>query len=184
MKPRLIILLILALGLGVWFATKSPDSQSGGSTAPSAEDTTTDPTAEARKVELTEIDLPGAEPADPAQFSVKVEVDVSSGKNRLVFYINEKHGYFVETMTLRLWYTPTGKDIDPKDSPLQFTHYINDYMQAKQTYKGHLEVVPAELSQVGGKIGSSENWRAEVTKHHRAREADPSKLPVRPGEHP
>lgn len=184
MKPRLIILLVLALGLAIWFATKSNDNKPGASAPPAPEELTTDATAEARKVELAEIPLPGNEPSEPAQFSVKMEVDQSSGKNRLVFYITEKHGYFVETMNLRLWYTPTGKDIDTKESPLVLTHYINDYMQAKQTFKGHLEVVPAELAQVGGKIGASENWRGEITKYHRAREADPNPLPVRPGRTP
>lgn len=178
MKPRLIILLLAAVVLAVVFATrpaKTPVS-------------VTDPPDNVRPDNPADNDiskrpLPGEAPAVPPEFSVKVEVDRAggkSGKNRLRFYVTEKHGYFVETLRILFWYQKAGTEIQPEASPLQFTHHVNDFIAAKETFASFIEVVPAELARVGGDIGVSDNWRAKVVHYHRARTANP----VPPWEHP
>jgi hypothetical protein len=101
-----------------------------------------------------------------------------SGKNRLRFYVAEKHGYFVETLQVKFWWQKAGENIEASQSPLVFSHHVNNCIKAKETFVDYIEVVPAELSKVGGDIGTSENWRAEVTRHHRARAENPNPFPV------
>ncbi len=127
---------------------------------------------------LTERELPGEEPAIPAEFNIQVEVDPSGEKNRLYYYIDELHGFYVETFRLELWYLPT-PDTTQDESPLMVPALINDYIKANETYKGCLEVVPAELNDLAGDtgIGTDENWRGRVIYYDRARETNPDPLP-------
>lgn len=179
MNARLLILLVLVLGLfAVWWSTR----QSG----PAVDTTIADNERKSDEdyeiqTELTQRPPPpGEEPAVPPQFAVAVEVDTSAGKNRLKFAISEKNGYYVESMDVQFWYVKPGGPTEPEDSPLKLTHRVNDYMEAKKTFEGYIEVVPAELTHVGGHIGTSENWRARVTWHHRARTENPNPLPRLP----
>lgn len=173
MKPRLIILLSLVVILGIYFVTRSP------STSTPVDDSS----GSGHKVikDLTQQDIPGEEPTVPPEFDVRVEVDQSKGKNRLRYSISEKHGYFVETMRVIFWYVKPGENTTEENTALTVPHYINDFIEAKKTFEGFIEVVPAELSNVGGKIGTTENWRGRVIWHNRARMQNPSPLPERPG---
>jgi len=109
--------------------------------------------------------------------AVAVEVDRSSGKNRLFFNITESHGYYVETFRIQVWYVRPGVT-GPENSPLHFTIYKDDFLKANETYRTCAEVVPAELALVGGDMGSTENWDARIIWQCRAREKNPDPLPI------
>ena len=55
---------------------------------------------------------------------------------------------------------------------------MNRYLEANDTMVECLELVPRELSFVGGTIGSSEDWAAEITGYNRARIANPKRFHV------
>lgn len=180
MNVRLLILLVVAGGMAVYFAVgknKEPVVVELDAAAdPDSGDT-------GEKVEtrtLSDFPLPGREPAEepetPDDFSVTVEVDRSTGKNRLYFNITEKHGYYVETFRVLAWYKRPGVT-GPEDSPLTVPVYLNDYLKANETLRTCIEVVPAELSRVGGDIGKSENWEARIEHYDRAREKNPEQFP-------
>jgi len=173
MNARLIILIVLAGGLAVYFAVAKsrPGKPSNEPPLPKTEG----PNVSA--VPLNELPLPGSEPAVPPELAIKVEVDTSKGKNRLYFNITEAHGYYVEQFRIDAWYKRegvTGADDSPTGA-LDF--FFDQYLKANETLRLCGEVVPEELRPVGGDIGSSENWDAEVTWHGRAREKNPEKLP-------
>lgn len=180
MSARLLILIVLAGGLAVYFAV-------GKNTAPTVIEPTTDDddgmTKEElaqKRIEQTELcrrPLPGKEPAEPPNLAVTVEVDQTSGKNRLFFNVSESHGYYVETFRIQVWYKREGVT-GPENSPLRWTLYVDNYLKANETFRTCAEVVPAELSLVGGDIGSTRNWDAKIVWHCRAREKNPDPLPI------
>jgi len=180
MSARLLILIVLAGGLAVYFAV-------GTNRAPAVVDPAADDgdwmTQEERdrieieKIELSERPLPGREPAEPPDLAVTVEVDRTSGKNRLCFNITERHGYYVETFRIQVWYKREGVT-GPENSPFPFTVYKNEFLKANETFRTCAEVVPAELSLVGGDIGTTQNWDASMIYHGRAREKNPDPLPL------
>lgn len=180
MNVRLLILIVVAGGMAVYFAVgKNKESV----VIEIDEDPTSNEPGGSKKIETrtpADFPLPGREPADPPEapddFAVTVEVDRSTGKNRLYFNITEKHGYYVETFRLLAWYKRPGVT-GPEDSPLTVPHYLNDYLKANETLRTCIEVVPAELSRVGGDIGKSENWEARIDHYDRAREKNPDQFP-------
>jgi hypothetical protein len=182
MNARLLILIVLAGGLAVYFAvaknqapvvveTAAEDKDGDEMTAKEIEDKRLEGT------ELIKRPLPGKEPAEPPNLAVSVEVDRISGKNRLYFNITESHGYYVETFRIQFWYVRPGVT-GPEDSPLSFTVYKDDFLKANDTLRTCAEVVPAELSRVGGDMGTTQNWDAEIVFHGRAREKNPDPLPI------
>lgn len=176
MSPRFWILIVVAAGLVVYVAMRAP--------VPAKEEMTFDDgiseeeRARIREVQslLQDRDLPGEEPVEPADLSVRVEVETASGKNRLYYYITEAHGYYVETFDIEFHYKPT-PDATAFDSPLVWNQFVNDYVKANETLVGCLEVVPAELDKVGGDIGTSENWGASIPSYGRARLQNPDPIP-------
>lgn len=128
------------------------------------------------KQSLMERELPGEDPPTPAEIDVRVEVDTSSGKNRLVYYLSESQGYYVETFALEFWYV-TGPDMDLIDAPIRFVQRVNDYVEVNKELSGCIEVTPGELRPVGGDIGNSDNWYVELLWYHRARVQNPDPLP-------
>lgn len=177
MKARLLILLVVVGGLAIYLLSR-PTTSSVDYTPPDNEDTT----KYEDQIELAQRKAPpGNEPAVPPEFAVRHEVDTASGKNRIKFAISEKHGYYVETMNLECWYITPGGSTKKEDSKRVVPHRINDYLEAKKTFEGHFEIVPAELSTIGGNIGKTENWMCGVVWHHRAREKNPDPLPKMAG---
>jgi len=183
MKPRLLILILAAGGLAVYFAlagNKPATTANSNGVQKAGDDRGL--TAEQRReviTELAKLPLAGEEPPDAPEISASVEVDTSSGKNRLVVTLSEAHGYYVEGFRLRLWYKTT-PDTDYADSPLHVEHFLDKYIKANETLRDCFEVVPAELKRVGGDIGTTENWAVEVSWHGRARAQNPSPLRYRP----
>ena len=122
-------------------------------------------------------ELPGEEPPDDPELDVRVEVNITSGKNRLDYYISEAHGYYIQYFNIEFWWKDH-PDMRPEESPLRVTHVANVYLQADKTLKRCLEIVPAELSSVGGDIGITENWGARILSCGACREVDPDPLPL------
>ena len=122
-------------------------------------------------------DLPGEEPPEPPDLSVRVEVDPTGGKNRLYLYISEAHGYYVEDFTVVIWHKGDGDVTEPEDAALQVNHPINKFLKANETLVDCLELVKPELDKVGGDIGLTGDWEAIVERYGRARAENPVEFP-------
>ncbi len=176
MKPRLVILVVLAGILAVAFAMRS--------SAPKTEDDMQLSTVAKKDMAavrdqqrmIWQFELPGEEPEEEAVFDVNVRVDTSTGKNRLVLEVSEEHGYYVEYLKAAVWYVENEGD-NRNDTRFEMTHRLNRYLKAGETLTECFELVPAELGRIGGSIGESQNWRAEIDSYHRARVANPKKFP-------
>jgi len=180
MNARLLILIVLAGGLAVYFAAVKCRAPAVVEPTSADDDGTTKEERDRinnEKIELCKRPLPGKEPVEPPDLAVTVEVDRASGKNRLYFNITESHGYYVETFRIQVWYKREGVT-GPDNSPLTFTVYKDDFLKANETFRTCAEVVPAELSRVGGDIGTTQNWDAKIIWHCRARETNPDPLPL------
>ncbi len=185
MKARLLILVVLAGGLAVWAATRPPTVIDGGDDGPtimtsdgSTQKVASDDINEAQKM-LWERELPGEEPAEEVNLSMDLEIETSNGKNRMVFYITEAHGFYVEDFDINFWYTGGDENMDPRDSPLSVKHRAaNRYLEANGTLKECIELVPGELRHIDYDIGETEDWNAEIVKHGRARAKNPDPLPI------
>ncbi len=179
MRARLLILLGMAGILAVVAAIKV----SNPSKAVTLEDDGPKLTAEEQerldivKSSLASRDLPGEEPPEKPDFQVQVEVNQSSGKNRLDFWVTETHGYFVETLKLEIWYKEK-PGMEFEDSPLNLEQHFESFITAGETLKLCMELVPAELRHVDDGMGASENWAARVRYYHRARAENPDPLPL------
>jgi len=179
MSARLIILLAVAGVLAVALALRPAKPP-----PPAFEGTIADDKNRDRKeldllgTRLWLRELPGEEPPEPPILHIDVAVDTSSGKNRLVYNITEEHGYYVETLWVDFWY----KDAEhptKEESLLVVTHPIENYVKANETLTGCIELNPAELEDVGGDIGTTENWGARIYRKEgsRARAQNPDPLP-------
>ena len=180
MNARLLILIALAGGLAIYFAFGKNRAPAVVETIEEDGDGLTQEQIDEIRVKQTELckrPLPGRDPAEPPNLAVTVEVDRSSGKNRLYFNITESHGYYVETFRIQVWYKGEGVT-GPEGSRLSFTVYVDDYLKANETLRTCAEVVPAELAHVGGDMGTTANWDAKIIWHCRAREKNPDPLPV------
>jgi len=176
MSARLLILIVVVAGLAVYFAVRT--------SAPADKEPQYEPEISAEELQhirvlqtdLSKRDLPGEEPAEPADLSIQWEVDPTGEKHRIYYYITEAHGYYVETFNIDFYYMPT-PDTTYEESPLLVSTYVDDYLKANDTFKGCLEVVSAELARVGGDMGTTENWGAEIDDYGRARTQNPDPLP-------
>ena len=181
MKARLILLIVVAGGLAVWIAARPKMAASTSVDAPDAALT------EAERLELLRIremqkmlgnrDLPGRKPPEEPDVHVGIEVDVSSGKNRLYFTISEAHGYYVETFQLEAWYVDENTT-GPDDAPLRVSALLDIYLKENETLRECIEVVPAELSHIGGDIGKTADWDVQLISYGRARAKNPDRLPL------
>ncbi len=172
MSSRFWILIAVAVILALLAAWKfsSPPAPENGS------DFVGEPIDPETNKLLSQRDLPGIEPPEEPEVDIQVEVNTSSGKNRLDYYISESHGYYVEVFKIDFFWKET-PEMEYDESPLVVSHYDDVYVRANETLKHCLEIVPAELTRVGGDIGTTENWGAIITWHGRAREQDPDPLP-------
>jgi len=181
MSARLLILIGLAGGLAVYFAVGKSRAPAVSRTAvvDDGDDGMTKEEIEKIRIAQTELckrPLPGAEPPEKPDLAVTVEVDPTGKKNRLYFNISESHGYYVETFRIQAWYKREGVT-GPEDSPLSVGVYVDNYLKANETFRTCAEVVPAELSRVGGDMGTTQNWDATIIWHCRARAKNPDPLP-------
>ena len=172
MNPRLLILIVIAAGMAIYFAAVKNNSTPP---PPTVTETDFDPD---KKRTLDTFDLKCDEPAEEPDVAVQVEVDRSKGKNRLYYTITEAHGFYVEQFRVRFWYVKEGVT-GPENSPLVVTQFFDRFLPAKSTLRVCMEVVPAELSRVGGDIGDTKNWKAELDWHGRACTKNPDPMPPR-----
>jgi hypothetical protein len=177
MQARLIILIVAAGGLAVFFAVRTsstadePPEMQGILSAKELEQ------IRSKSIMLQDLELKCEEPAGPADLSIRVEVDPTDNKDRLYYYITEANGFFVETLDVTFYYKPT-PDTTPEASPFAFNQFLNQYVAANDTLRGCIEVVGRELRDAGGQIGRSENWAAEVLGYHRACTSNPDPMPA------
>jgi len=176
MNPRFMILVGTAGVLAIVMAVKLSQP------APATPDDhwqmfAEDPPDPEHGIPLCERELPGEEPDEQPEFDIQVAVNATSGKNRLDFWITEAHGYYVEAFSVVFWYKET-PDMELDDAPLQVREYFESYLPANDTLKDCLDIVPAELRHVGGGLGTTENWGAEVLWYCRARLENPDSFPV------
>jgi len=181
MKPRFLILLALAIGLAAYLANAAknkPTTVAEIDDQPSfiSNSGETFEEMQAGKDPLWKRPLPGSEPSQKPEFDIRVEVDSSGKKNRLYLFVSEKHGFYVESLTMRVWYKGPGVT-GPGDSPIKATTVKEIYIKANETLRTCMEIVPAELIRVNGQIGTSANWDAEMIKYGRARDKNPDPLP-------
>ncbi len=173
MKARFLLLLTAAGGLAIFLAMRTTEPANGNLTVLARTDGTDD--IDKIRIEQTVLwrfDLPGEEPDEPAELSAQVTVDPTDGKNRLYFSITEANGYYVEYLTVDFFHKET-RQSTIEDSGLIITERINDFIPANQTLTGCREIVPAELYDIGGQMGTTQNWGAEVVSYYRARLEDP-----------
>ena len=178
MKARLVILVAVAVVLVAYYLLR-PTNPSTGTPVVTGQNMSPE---ERRRIELMskmlwELPLAGEEPPEPPELSIRMEVDPTEEKNRLFYHISEANGYYVEYFQIEFYYKPD-ENTTADDSPYARTEYINDYVKANETLVGCFEVVPAELGAVGGDIGTSDNWDAEIIYHGRARAENPDPLPL------
>lgn len=181
--PRLLILVVAAGALAVYFAVgragPPPETKGPGKDFLSGMDNKDAKEVAEVQAPLWKRDLPpGEAPEEPAELHVNVTVDRASGKNRLRIEISEAHGYYVQHFRLRIWYTDGGTIEDPDESPHSFISVVDRYLKTNDTLVWCAELNPAELDEVGGSIGTDEDWAAEVVFHdERVRLENPDPLP-------
>jgi hypothetical protein len=178
MNPRLLILIVVAAGMAIYFASIKSGSKPVDTPPDSLMTAEEQQRIDDVKKTLDKLPLAGSEPAEEPDVAVQVEVDRSKGKNRLYFTITEAHGYYVEQFSVRFWYVKAGVT-GPEDSPVNITQFFDRFLPAKGTLRVCMEVVPAELKDVGGDMGDSGNWKAEIAEHGRARAQNPDPMPPR-----
>lgn len=177
MKIRLILLLVVFAGLAVALAAKVAKPPAP-STQPVPDDEVSPAVTKPDQKSLSERELPGKEMKKEAEVSVRVSVDPTPNKNRLLFELTEAHGYYVETFSVLVWYKST-PDMEREDAPWGTDIFFDKYIPPNGTLTFCAPLVPAELGKVGGEMGTSENWGAEVRWIGRARtkEEAPNPLP-------
>ena len=185
MQVRLILLLVVLVGLGVGVAIKFTGTKTVGANEASTEDPGTTLDSNGEPLELVREKqkplglrvLPGEEPAEPPQLSIRAYPDKSSGKNRVMFEISEAHGYYVESFNVLLWYK-SSPDTTAEDTPLPVPVVVEKFLKANETLVDCTSIVPSEASKVKGDLGTEENWGAMITRHGRARATNPNPLPA------
>lgn len=176
MKARFWILIAVAAVLAIYYATRPA--------APAVEEVDIEQNADSEEMRrLRELKtlledrlLPGEEPPEPDDLSIRVEVDPTSAKNQLYYYISEAHGYYVETFRIEFYYKPD-ETTTKESSPVRVIKYVNDYLKANETFRGCVTLMPPELLGVGGDLGDSDNWDADILSWGRARMQNPDPLP-------
>ena len=108
---------------------------------------------------------------------MQIEIDTSTNKSKMVLYITEIHGYYVETLDVRFWWRGDDPELEREDSTFSFVHHINNYIKANETYKECFIVTVPEVTRVHRDIGTPENWGLRVDKYHRARARNPENFP-------
>jgi hypothetical protein len=169
MGPRLIILLFLAIGLAVFFGLRASRPAQILEELEAAENDDYSPeemaTIRAEGRPLRSFPLHCETPPEPPQLSLRWEVP--AGERQVIhFYIDEAHGYYVETFDLEFTFKPTNA-ATPSGNRLTVRHHFDNYLKANSTLNGCVFVVDAELKAVGGQMGSTEDWEGRIADYGR-----------------
>lgn len=185
MNPRLLLLALVAVGLGVALLVKktAPKATETGLYASDEDDDGPQSVGASpgRKKLLTQLPPPpGDPPPEEPEFVVDVRVMTATGKNRLCFDITETHGFYVASMRLKMRRLvrddKTGEVIEKLELPRD--EYIDDYIKAKETLTHCFELVKPEIDRLGGDMGRDEDWEAEILWYHTVRAENPDPLPI------
>lgn len=180
MKSRLVILLVVAVGMGVFLLvrSKTPPGQE-----PELKQNLTAEQLEhykLLKMRLSERPLPGEEPPEPADVRVTVEVDSMETKHRLYLYLSETHGYYVETLNVDIYRVTRDEQTGEQEQQWIVSNPFEIYLEADQILRTCIELVPSEMERIDNDLGTSEDWVAEVASYGRARVENPDPLPPLP----
>ncbi|MFQ5590226.1 MAG: hypothetical protein ACE5HE_03590 [Phycisphaerae bacterium] len=175
MSARLVLLLVVVAALGVAFAVRQSSPPTPNDEAPWEDEG--DDVDEDSLREITQLDLPGEEPEEPPEFDIQVELDTSTIKSRMVLYIAEAHGYYVETVSIRFWWKGDDPNLEREDSIFSFVYRMNNYIKANETFKDCFELSAPEIARVGGDPGTVENWGWTLESYGRARATNPESFP-------
>lgn len=179
MGARLLILVIVAGGLAVYFAVQPAKQAAGGDSE--GEDILVlhgEGQADVDVVKATVAEQPigGTEPSVEPEFIIQLEVDRTGGRSRLVVNLSEKHGFYADTFDIEVW--RKGPNVTgPMDSPHSFIIHINNFLRANSTFRTCADVMPSELDRFGGDIGTPADWDFQLLRFGRVREKDPDPLP-------
>ncbi len=181
-SARLIILVVVGAAMATYWATREPvvfDPNDAGDRDQIVADDLSAVEVGQQLVWQQPCEGEGPPEDAPVELSIDVWVDPADTKNRLHFSITEAHGYYVDTPSMLFWYQEAGEDIGPEESGLVLRQTMfNNLVPANGEMRDCLEVVAAELELVGGDIGTTENWQAEVIDYHRARIENCDPLPT------
>jgi hypothetical protein len=182
MKTRLVILLVVAIGmaLALVFRPKTPEGQE----QQFQQEMTPEELAltELMKTPLSQRDLPGEEPPEPAEVRVSVQVDPQETKNRLYLLFSEAHGYYVESLKVDIYRVVTDEETGEEELQYFMSNPFDCYIQAREVLRQCILLVPSEMERIGNDLGTSEDWVAEVVSYGRARVENPDPLPPLPDE--
>lgn len=157
MGARLIILILFGALLAVYYAVRTPAAPNAHVQEEHFKSLIDEP-----GLLLWHYDLPGTEPIEPPDLELTFRVDPNDGKNRIYFNLSEAHDYYVETFVLEFWYL-SDPDMAFEDSPVQIEHYVDKYIKAGDVLEDYLDVADAELANVDGQLGTTENWAGRLT---------------------
>ncbi len=163
MRPLLLILLVLLAAAVIYKLTATP--------AATTTEVDEGPTREGpthSTLMLRERPLPGEEPPVAPQFDLQFEVPQGVGGNQIIIHISERHGYYVETFQLL---------IRKKGVSFPLELFYDRYLKANDVLTITENIVPAELPNFGGDMGTGDDWEGEVTNYGRARVENPDPLP-------
>lgn len=171
MKPRLVILIVAALGMAIFWASRA-------AAPPVPVETFVDKGPRPiEEFELPKRDLPGEEPETVSELSISYYIDSTGKKNRIYFSLDEANGFYVEWFELQFWYKQE-PDTEYEDSVLAITHFVNNFIPAGGTLATCIEIAPGELDNTpDNSMGDTENWGADIVDWGRARAQNPDPLP-------
>lgn len=180
MTVRLLILLMLAGGLAAYLVTRAtaPPAPTCHEQAflPGDDDLTLEQIRSKAQGNLSDYDFDCDAPPEPPAFEFDVRVRPGDPKHRLYFDVRETHGCFVAYLNIAFFYKPE-PDSSIDASPLIVPHTVPTFLVERRTLTSCIEVVDRELKMIGGQIGTSENWGAEMTSIGRACRQAPDPLP-------
>lgn len=169
-RPLLLILVGVLVVVAVIAFTR-PKSNSGDGKVieddPNEPVETLDAKIAQTKQELRERPLAGADPAVPPVLHAVIRLDPNG--RRMYFDVTEEHGYYVETIDIRVWKKKT------PDRALAL--HFDKYLKANDTLTLMANFNPFEMvNYADNSMGAAEDWDLEV-ECHRARAQNPDPLP-------
>jgi hypothetical protein len=164
MGARLIILIVLGAGLAMFYALRPPAAENAGIKEQ-------DPTGEAAEIGkmLWRNDPPNCPKANiEPDLSLSWSVDPLDGKNRIYIELSESHEFYVQSFVLEFWYMPDAAT-ECEDSPLCINVPLDVYIKAGEFYEGCADINDAELREIGGDMGNTDNWGGNIVDYSMTR---------------
>lgn len=177
MGPRLVCLVLAGVGLAIYLAMRA-------SAPPTAVVEMDGELSEElqlireKQESIGDLPLDCEEPAEPPVIAIRHEVRPGEGKNRLHYWLDEAHGYYVEAPVIEFFYVRSPGAGRPADD-LVWQLPLNNYITANETFAGCMDLTDNELAPLGGGMGTTENWGARIVRYGRFCAGNPSRLVAR-----